>query len=92
MTPAGLLAFEESVKKPHLIYDNRSDGDPDMPDDLMKGLKKNTIDFKNFANFSQSVRRIYIEWLNSAKRPETRTRRIGKIVNLAEKNIKPGIL
>jgi uncharacterized protein YdeI (YjbR/CyaY-like superfamily) len=34
---------------------------------------------------------MYIDWLNSAKKPETRIRRIRKIIGLSEKNIKPGM-
>jgi uncharacterized protein YdeI (YjbR/CyaY-like superfamily) len=92
MKPEGLMAFKESIEKPHLIYDDRRDGIPDTPDDLMKGLKKNPVAFKNFNNFSRSSRRIFIDWLNSAKKAETRVRRIDKIVNMAEKNQKPGMM
>jgi uncharacterized protein YdeI (YjbR/CyaY-like superfamily) len=92
MKPAGLQAFGESVKKPHLVYDNRKDGDPAVPDDLMDDLRRNKDAFENFIKFTQSTRRIYIEWLNSAKKPETRIRRIDKITGLAEKNIKPGMM
>ncbi len=91
MKPAGLQAFKESVEKPHLVYDNRKDGIPVIPDDLKFELKKNRTAFKNFNNFTQSSRRMYIDWLNSAKKPETRIRRISKIIDLSEKNIKPGM-
>jgi uncharacterized protein YdeI (YjbR/CyaY-like superfamily) len=89
--PAGLQAFKESVKKPYLVYDNRKDGIPVIPDDLKFELKKNTTAFNNFNNFTLSGRRMYIDWLNSAKKPETRIRRISKIIDLSEKNIKPGM-
>jgi uncharacterized protein YdeI (YjbR/CyaY-like superfamily) len=92
MKPAGLKAFSETVEKPHLVYDNRADGDPVVPDDLVNELRKNKDAFKNFMKFTQSTRRIYVEWLNSAKKQETRIRRIDKIVGLAEKNIRPGIM
>ena len=91
MTPAGLKAYEETTKKPELIYDDRRDRIPDPPADLMTALKKNITALENFNNFTQSSRRIFIEWLNSAKKPETRIRRINKIVELAEKNVKPGM-
>jgi uncharacterized protein YdeI (YjbR/CyaY-like superfamily) len=91
MKPAGLKAYSKALDKPDLIYGNRSDGDPGIPDDLMNTLNKNDMAYKNFMGFSQTARRIYIEWLNSAKRSETRMRRILTIVDLAEKKIKPGI-
>lgn len=91
MTPAGITAFEESVKKPHLVYNDKRDGTPEIPADLLKELNKNKKALKNFNNFSESSRRIFIGWLNSAKKAETRPRRICKIVDLCEKNIKPGM-
>jgi uncharacterized protein YdeI (YjbR/CyaY-like superfamily) len=92
MEPAGLKAFREVLERPELVYDNRADGDPDIPDELLQALSSNKKALNNFMNFSQSVRRIYIEWLKSAKRPETTVRRINKIVELSEKNIRPGII
>jgi uncharacterized protein YdeI (YjbR/CyaY-like superfamily) len=92
MTQAGLKVYEPVLKKPELIYDNRADGDPAVSEDLMSELRKNKTALNNFLNFTQSTRRIYIGWLNSSKKPETRIRRIEKLISLAEKNIKPGIL
>jgi uncharacterized protein YdeI (YjbR/CyaY-like superfamily) len=92
MKAAGLDAFRQVLEKPELVYDNRSDGDPELPGDLGASLEKNKKAFENFLNFSPSSRRIYIEWLKSAKKSETRERRIVKIVELSERNIKPGII
>jgi uncharacterized protein YdeI (YjbR/CyaY-like superfamily) len=92
MDKAGLKAFQEALDKPELIYDDRRDGNPVMPDDLNDKLSKNKTALENFMNFPQSSRRIYIEWLNSSKKPETRLRRIEKIIGFAEKNHKPGMM
>ena len=92
MKEEGLKAFRELLDKPHLAYDNISDGEPVIPDDLEEALKSTTKGLGNFNNFPPSARRIYIEWLNSSKRQETRDRRIDKIVDRSEKNIKPGIM
>jgi uncharacterized protein YdeI (YjbR/CyaY-like superfamily) len=92
MQKAGLDAYNMVQEKPELIYSDRRDGSPELPEDLNKELNKNKTAFSNFMNFSLSARRIYIEWLNSAKKPETRLRRIDKIIGLAEENIKPGII
>jgi uncharacterized protein YdeI (YjbR/CyaY-like superfamily) len=92
MRPEGLKAYENALKKPHLVYDNWADGDPNIPADLHSALSNNNQACSNFYNFSQSTRRIYVEWLNSAKKTETRTRRIEKIVVLSEKNTRPGII
>jgi len=92
MTRAGMEAYKEVIEKPHLSYENRSDGVPEIPGDLLQELEINRKALKNFLGFSDSSRRIYIGWLNSAKRPETREKRILRIVDQSEKNIKPGMM
>ena len=63
-----------------------------MPDDLLNALKDNDVAYKNFLNFPPSSRKMYILWVNDAKRTETRQNRIIKVVDRSEKNIKAGIL
>jgi uncharacterized protein YdeI (YjbR/CyaY-like superfamily) len=92
MEPVGLKAFKEALEKPELIYDNKVSGEPLVPEDLMNAFNDNEKAYGNFMNFSQSARRIYIEWLNSAKKAETRPGRIEKIIKLAEQNRKPGMM
>jgi len=92
MEPPGLLAFREAIEKPALIYENRSGGEPLLPEDLADALKRNSKAVENFRNFPPSARRMYILWLNNAKRIETRAIRITKIVDFAEKNVRPGML
>lgn len=92
MRPSGLKAYQEAIDKPELLYNNNSDGDPTIPDDLLVNLVKNKKSNTNFLNFPPSARRTYIEWLNSAKRADTRLRRIEKIILLAEKNQRPGMI
>lgn len=92
MRKAGMDAYGELLIKPHLAYENRSDGDPEMPADLMKALSDNVEALRNFNGFPPSARRMYIEWLNDARRADTRVRRIARIISRSEKNIKPGVI
>ena len=92
MQPSGLLAFKEAMEKPQLVYENRTIGDHEMPDDLGEALSNNKKANENFLNFPPSARRMYFEYLKDAKKEETRARRINKIVELSEKNIRPNIL
>jgi uncharacterized protein YdeI (YjbR/CyaY-like superfamily) len=92
MMEPGLLAYQDLINRPELAYSDSRDGDLTIPEDLAKALKKNKSSLKNFNNYSQSVRRIYLEWLNSAKRLETRVNRIKKIIELSEQNKKPGMM
>jgi Uncharacterized protein conserved in bacteria len=92
MRPAGLAAYEETTRKPELIYDIRSEINLPVPDDLMEALKKNIAAYNNFINFPLSSRKLYVLWLISAKRAETRQSRITIIVERSEKNIRAGIM
>ena len=92
MHESGLVAYKEAIEKPELIYEDIRDGNPEIPEDLMRELSKNKTAFDNFMNFTISSRRLYIEWLHSSRKPETRIRRIAKIVGFAEKNLKPGMM
>jgi uncharacterized protein YdeI (YjbR/CyaY-like superfamily) len=92
MKPEGLEAFKKVLDKPELIYENRTDGDPVIPDDLINAFNNNGLAYNNFLKFSPSARRIYVDWLNSAKLAETRPKRIEKIIMFAERNIRPGMM
>ncbi|HEY3429312.1 MAG TPA: YdeI/OmpD-associated family protein [Cyclobacteriaceae bacterium] len=59
-----------------------------IPPDLQKAFNKNKTASKNFNAFPPSTKRIILEWIHNAKRPETRLQRIIQTVELAFKNIK----
>ena len=47
-----------------------------IPADLQSALRRNSAARSEFANFSPSQKREYIEWITEAKRDETRKRRL----------------
>ena len=59
-----------------------------VPEDLQQLLDKNKKARGHFEAFSPSSKRMILEWIANAKRPETRERRIQKTVELAAENIK----
>lgn len=59
-----------------------------IPDNLKKAFDKNPIAFENFKNFAPSYRKGYLSWLNSAKREETKQKRIKEIISYCVKNMK----
>ena len=62
-----------------------------VPPDLAAGLAANPTAATQFVGFSPSVRRAYLWWIKSAKRPETRARRVEDTVWSAERGIRePG--
>lgn len=59
-----------------------------IPDDLRKALNKNKKAARYFEAFPRSSKRIILEWILNAKKPETRAQRIQKTVELAKENIR----
>ena len=92
MRPAGLSEYEKTIKNPKIIYDIKTSLNEFVPEDLLDVLRINTVAYNNFMNFPPSSRKLYIFWLNDAKRAETRQCRIEKIVDRAEKNLRAGMM
>jgi uncharacterized protein YdeI (YjbR/CyaY-like superfamily) len=59
-----------------------------VPNDLQIALHANDSARKHFENFSDSSKRIILEWIYSAKGDETRRKRVQETVHLAEQGIK----
>ncbi|MDT0554550.1 YdeI/OmpD-associated family protein [Patiriisocius hiemis] len=59
-----------------------------IPPDLQKAFSKNNKAFTNYNNFAPSYKKSYLSWLHSAKRQETRDKRIQEIITLCGLNKK----
>jgi uncharacterized protein YdeI (YjbR/CyaY-like superfamily) len=59
-----------------------------VPPDLRAALVKNPIARANFEKFSPSYRRHYVDWIKSAKRNDTRVRRVSNAVQRLAQNRK----
>lgn len=57
-----------------------------IPPDLKRALAANSAAQKNFEAFSNSARKGLLQWLQSAKRPQTRANRLAEIVAAAAEN------
>ena len=53
---------------------------PDVPEDLAVALEKNRAAKATFDAFPPSCRREYVEWINDARRQETRAKRLAQAV------------
>ncbi len=53
-----------------------------VPDDFKKALSKNKKAAEIFDDFAFTHRKEYVNWIESAKKPETRTRRIEKAIEM----------
>ena len=92
MRPEGLSVYEAEGKKTHLGHDIKSETNMLIPDDLIAALRTNPDAYNNFINFPPSSRKLYVFWLNNAKRAETRQDRIAKIIDRSERNIRAGMM
>ena len=88
MAPAGLAAYKKGLEdNPQEKREKRTSRDT-MPDELSQALKKDPATAENFEKFAPSYRRHCARYVNDAKRPETRQKRINEIMTLASVNKK----
>lgn len=89
MTPAGLKLINFSLEGPDEPPDPRAV--PEMPEDLLADLQTSPTAWGNWQNLPPSQQKIYLGWILSAKRPETRRKRISLAVELLEYNLRLGM-
>tara|TARA_Y100000310_G_C20495566_1_gene721366 strand:+ start:114 stop:683 length:570 start_codon:yes stop_codon:yes gene_type:complete len=90
MTKAGMDAYELGLKKPPMDHFIRSKN-PDTPKDLEKQLEKSKKAKEFFQNLAPSYKRYYIYWVESAKRQETKNKRIKEVFDRCKESKKPGV-
>jgi len=78
--------YKEGLKKP--THDFGLSKNPEVPESLRKELEKNKQAKKNFNNFTLSYKRTYLRWIERAKRPGTKDKRIKEVVKMAVANQK----
>lgn len=87
MAPAGLAAIELAQANGSWHTLDEID-DLTVPADLAAALAADEAAARNFAAFPPSARRAYPWWIKTAKRPETRARRIAETVRLVAQGVK----
>ena len=63
-----------------------------IPPDLKEALVKIRKAWENFNSFAPSYKKQYIGWVTSARKEETREKRINRVVEWAAQNKKPGMI
>lgn len=51
-----------------------------VPADIQQALKKNSVACERFTTLAYAHRKRYTEWIKAAKKPETRVKRISRLV------------
>jgi len=63
-----------------------------IPDDLEEAFQRKPNAKSYFLSLSKSDKKIILQWVVLAKRPETRQKRISEIVESADQKLKPGAI
>ncbi len=89
MTPAGMEKIQAAKRDGSWSQLDAVDA-LRIPADLRAAMSAHRIAQRNFAGFSNSAKKMILWWITSAKRPETRAKRIAETVALAAMNKKVG--
>lgn len=91
MTPAGLAkAPPPEEDGPAAQSPAKRVGDS-VPGYIEEALRANGAAWTNFSNLAPSYRRLYVGWIEDAKKEETRRKRLVEAVSLLERNKKLGL-
>ena len=91
MTAAGMKTIE--VAKTNGKWDKVVDAKKEyaFTIDLLNLLKTNTKAYNNYERLAPSHKKQYLQWVMSAKKPETRLKRCKEMISLLEKQEKLGM-
>lgn len=91
MAKAGLTAFNQRIPYDEELQKVLSSKEIPLTVETEKGLRTSPIAWKNFKQLTAGYRKQYVGWLQSAKRPETRKKRLQEAISMLEKNQKLGM-
>jgi uncharacterized protein YdeI (YjbR/CyaY-like superfamily) len=87
LAAAGRAAVEEAKRNGSWTLLDRAEA-LELPDDLAAALTANAEAKRNYDEFPPGAKKAIIAWVDTAKRPETRAKRIAETVRLAARNIR----
>jgi uncharacterized protein YdeI (YjbR/CyaY-like superfamily) len=83
MTPAGVRAYEENKHKSGLYsYENEQ---KELTADEVKLLRRNKAAWTDWEKRPPGYRKVVLHWITSAKREETRAKRLGTLIEVSAK-------
>lgn len=92
MTEAGMAKYSEALDNPSLLLaETPKPESVKAPEDLLIALKRKGKAYEIFMGYSSSYRSMAIRWVLSAKREETRTKRIKEITDMSARDEKIGL-
>jgi len=91
MTAAGMTAFEQRLSYEKGLQKMLDAKEIPLNPETEKGSKSSTKAWRNFNQLAPGYRKQYVAWLQTAKKPETRERRLQEAIKMLEENQKPGM-
>jgi len=91
MTQAGWARIEEAKKNGEWFKVTPRRQELTIPSYVKKALAANQVALDNFNRLAMTYKRDYIGWITSAKREDTRKRRLREAIQLLEQNEKLGM-
>jgi len=91
MTPSGQRSIDEAKLNGNWDTPARPSMDMPMPPELASRLKRHKKAARFFESLAPSYRRQYIAWIATARRDETRTRRLDEAMQLLARGEKLGM-
>lgn len=91
MTDAGLAAFNNRKPYDEELLQAKKKQPPALKPEFEQALKANDAAWQNFNALAPSYRKNYIGWLQSAKRPATREKRLRELLSVLEQGKKLGM-
>ena len=91
MAPAGLVSFNQKINYEKSFLAAKNAKEYSLTPEIEQALKANKKAWEHFNHLAQSYKKQYVGWLISAKRPETRKRRLEEAIMLLTENKKLGM-
>lgn len=91
MAEAGLNAFEQRLDYADEVLEMIRAQEMDLTEETETALKSNPQAWRNFERLTPGYRKQYVAWLQTAKLPETRKKRLEEAIRLLEANRKLGM-
>jgi len=91
MTEAGMALISQAKERGIWQEKSQPERDFTIPRYVETALKSNEKALENFNKLAKSYKKQYIGWVDSAKKEETRKRRLAEVINLLERNKRLGM-
>jgi len=91
MAEAGLALVNQAKDSGEWLKKQQIENNLVLPEYIKNALKSNGKARSNFNTLAPSYKKQYVRWVDSAKKEETRKRRLAELVEVLEKNEKLGL-